>query len=42
MTPKIRMMSVTDAQKRVLSAAVWRLLSGLINGCNGGWASGTE
>jgi len=41
MTLKIRLKSVTDAQQRAASAAIWRLLSGLIMGWNSGWASGT-
>jgi hypothetical protein len=41
MTLKIRMKSVTEAQPGVASAAIWRVLSRLIMGWNGGRASGT-
>jgi len=41
MTLKIRPKNMTNAQQRAASAAIWRLLSGLVMGWNSGWASGT-
>jgi len=38
---KIRIKSMTEAQQRILPAAIWRSISRLIKGWNGGWVSGT-
>jgi len=42
MTPKMRMKTATDARQRTAAVAIWQGLRGLIKGCKGGRASGTE